>query len=462
MSGIKDVTVTMTRKERNRLLNNARRAEESEQQALQRVQLSQNALNAANSKLETLNRTLNNEIAGLQGDMRQLANDQNRRLREQAAEQNRRLQEQANAFNHSIADVNRRMEDQRRALESSINHVRQQAENNRRELQSAINKINAKIEAKENNQRKIAEFWISQTEAYLNDISQYRHDMFVPGQLARLKTELDQMRSDMKNGIYQAAISTARGIFNRAVDLKETIVNAEFEWSYYHGLFTQNLADVQSNLIYHQNMQFDIAMEHGEEKVEANINYWTNGALNTVGASIAEVQRQTGNIEQVPTPKLKDSIESLNQLNLQMEAAANEAKEAIISSKQRAEMANRLADALGKLAWDFRDEGKDGLAYEGNDFNKPVHVNMSDGMGNEIAVVISPEAGSQDMANKLEINFFDPKNNDEAQRQIWISSIQDCLREGGVNVGKPVCREGYEAKPSDNDRLRDIKAVASR
>ena len=450
MSGIKDVRVTMTRAERDRLVNNAQRAAESEHLARQRAQASQRALNAANSKLEVLNRTLGNEIAGLNNEIRQMADENNRRHREQIAENKRRLQEQAAAFNRSIDDVNRRME-----------HLRQQAKDNKRELQNSINQINARIEATEKEHRRIAEIWISQTQAYFDDISQYRHDMFTPGQLARLKTELDQMLSDMTSGMYQSATSTARSIFNRAVDLKEDVLCAENEWLYLHGLFVQTLANTQSNLNSYQNLQFTIAIEQGSETVDANINYWTDGALNIVNGEIEQIKQRAEGIDQVSTQELTQLVESLNQLNIQMEAAANEARDAIVSSKQRAEMANRLADALIPCGWGFKDKEKDGLAYENNDYNKPVHVKLSDGMGNEIAVVITPDKESQEMANSLEINFFDPKTNDEEQRQIWIASIQNSLKEGGINVGKPVCRQGYETKPSSKNELRDIQATAS-
>ena len=449
MSGIKDVYVTMTRTERDRLLNSARRADESREQALQRERLSQNALNAANMKLETLNHTLNNEIAGLHNDMRNIANEQNRRFWEQADEYNRRIQQQA-------TDFSGRLENQKRELQSSINEVSQRTERNRQELQNQINSISARIETKENNARKLAEFWISQTQAYINDIEQYRHAMFMPDQLEKLKGKLKQMLSDINNGMYEAAIATARGLFNNAVDLKEAVLNAETEWLYYHGLFLKTLADTDANLNYYGNLQFTFEMEHGTETVDAKVNYWTNGILDDVFASVSGVKQKTAQIQRVPTQQLIDYIDTLNQQNLRMEVASDEAKEVMILSQSRAEMANKLADALEEVMWKC-----ECITYEGGEKNQPVHVKLSDGMGNEIVAIITPEINTQNMANKLELNFFD-KRNDEKQRQAWIASLQNGLKQNGLVVGEALCVPGYEARPSDNMAVRDIDATARR
>jgi len=442
MSGRKDVYVTVSRDELNRLHNNVRRSEETAQQAKQREQRAQAALNAANRERDALNSVLSNEIAGLQGDMRNMANEQNRRFMEQAAEYNRRIQQQAVDFNVK--------------LESSINDVKQQNERNRQELQNQINGINARIKSKEQNEQKLAEFWVSQTQAYIKDIEQYRHEMFTPGQLEKLKGKFEQMLSSMKNEMYQAVIATAMGLFNDAVDLKEAVLNAETEWLYYHGLFLQALAKTETNLDQCNNLQFTFDTDHGKETVDARVNYWTNGVLDEVSTSISEIKQKTEQVQQVSTQQLIDYISTLNQQNVKMEIASTEAKEVMILSQCRADMANKLADALEEVMWNC-----DRVTYEGGEQNQPVHVKLSDGMGNEIVAIITPEITAQSMSNKLELNFFDSKN-DEKQRKEWIESIRNGLRKEGLEVGDAVCVGDTEGKPSPKTELLDIEATARR
>ena len=445
MSGIKECTVTMTRAQRDAMLNNTRRAEESAQLAMQREQMVQNALNIANSQLSSLTQTLNNEIAGLHADMRQMAREHNQRFQQQAYE-----------FNDSISDVNRRMEEQRVELENFIIQVRQQSEHNRQQLQTAIDNINAKMEARDSTHKQVAEFWISQIQAYCGDVEQYRHNLFAPGQMARMRSELDAILHNMYHEAYQAAMASARAAFGNVVDIKDRVASAEIEWSFYHSAFLQAFAEAKSNLAYYQDLKFEIQMEHGIETVDAKINFWTNNALRRLNEDLEKIEAKGNQLQEVPTEELIRLLYSLNQVNAQMEAAADEARVALISSQQRAEMANKLTNALAGCGWDFNNE-TDGVAYEGEQHNRPVHIKMSDGMDNEIVAIISPDV---DMSNKLEIKFFS-ETNDEGRQRAWIDSMQDSLKEEGLNVSTPVCREGYERIPSDVNTLRDIRVTAS-
>jgi hypothetical protein len=452
MSGLKETYVTMTSSEATRLRNSVQWAQESEEQARQRERHVQSALNAANREREALNRTLNNEIAELHDDMRQMANDQNRRFREQADEYNRQLQRQAKQLQGLKAETDWKFQQQ----EAIINDIKLQSKKDKEELQNQINGISARIEAKEKDKKTRAKYWISQTQAFINDIEQYRHEMFTPGELRKLKGKLEQMLSDVKNGDYEAAIATARERFYEAVDLKEVVLNAETEWLYYHGLFEQTLSETEANLNGCKELEFTFDMEHGTEKVDAKVNYWTNGSLDEVSEYISDVKQKTEQIQSVSTQQLIDHIDALNKQNVKMKVAADEAKEAMILSQNRAELANQLADALEEVAWKCED-----IVYEGKEQDQPVHIKLSDGMGNEIVAIITPEINTQDMSNKLELHFFDQKN-DEKERQKWIASIENGLKQDGLEVGKPKCVKGYEIKASDKMEIKDISATANR
>ena len=424
MSGIKDVRVTMTTSERDRLVNNARRAEETAQQLQQRQRTTENALNAANAKFDSLNQTLNREIAGLNAEMQQMASEQNRRLKEQAA-----------SFN------------------GAITNLKTQMERNRETLQNAISNVQANIQVKENNHRKQADFWINQTEIFFADIEQYRHDLFTPNRLQKLKNQLTQTASDMQNEAFQAALSTSRSVFNEVVELREIVVNAEIEWNFYYKKFQEALADTRSNLNYRKTMQFTFATEDGNETVDANINYWTEKALDSIEEKLVQIEQRAMKPNEVSTDKLKEMTMDLKQINAEIEIAEDKAKEAFVSSQFRAEMATKLGEVLIERGWTC-----DGSTYEGGEYNGKVHVKLSDVKGNEIVAVITPD---ENLANNVEINFFNI-DNDEGFRQTHLESIQNSLKDGGLNIGEPVCRKGYETKISDNNTIKDIQATAAK
>lgn len=428
MSGKKDVPVRLTPEQRDRMINATRAINENAQQLMQREELRQSAQELSNSCLNLINTLLQQQVNGLSEE-----------IRDMAAEQNRRLTRMANNYNRSIKEI------------------QEQREQDRRELEASISAVEERIAAKERTHREQAEFWISQTQVFFEDVEQYRHELFTPGQLSRLRELLGQVSQDMQTEAYQSAITSARSIFNQAADLKERVVNAELEWANYHTQFQQAFADLRSNLYYHQTMQFIIETDAGEEIIDANIDYWTEGDLNSIARVVNQIEELSTNMEQVSTAELVRMLTNVQNLNQQLNNVCQRAKDSLICSQMRAEIAGNLADQLQQSGWEFV-----GYTYEGEEMNAPLHVKLRDMSGNEIVAVIAPQQIQNILGTNLEINFFDPFNNDENIRGIWVDGIIESLRRNGLEVGKPVTRPGYEIRQSDNEVIRDLEATARR
>ena len=430
MSGIKDVPVTIRRSQWEAMQNNVRRAEETAYQAQQRQRATENALNTANERFNGLNQKLNREIAGLSDEMRQIADEQNRRLREQAKN-----------FNAAISNLKVDLE--------------AQMERNRESLQNSIDNIQKNIQAKENNHRRQAEYWISQTNPYLTDIEQYRYDLFAPKQFQDLKLQLAQASSDIQSEAFQSAIPSARTAFKMAVELKEVIVNAEMEWSSCNREFQKVLADTRSNLDYRKDMNFDFDTEEGKETVKAAINYWTENALDTIEEKLAQIEKKAKQVDGLSTDKLREMTDDLHQINVEIESAESKARDSLLLSQSRAEIADKFGELLEGRGWTCN-EGD--CVYEGGEYKGKVHAKFRDVEGNEIVAVISP---NENMTNNIELNFFN-LDNDKEFRQKHLESIRKSLKDGGLDIGEPVCRKGYESRVSDNHALKDIQKTAER
>ena len=428
MSGKKDVPVRLTAEQRDRMINATRAINETAQQLMEREELRQSAQELSNSCVSLITNLLQRQVNGLSEDVRAMSE-----------EQNRRLTRMANNFNRSIREI------------------QEQREKDRAELETSIHNMEERIAAKERSHREQAEFWISQTEAYFEDIAQYRHELFTPMQLSRLRELLGQVSQDMQTEAYQSAITSARSVFNQAVDLKERVVNAEIEWANYHSQFQQAFADLRSNLYYHQTMQFIISTDVGDETIDANIDYWTEGALTVIANGVAEIERLAERLNEVSTAELVQLLNTTNSLNEQLRNVCQRAKDALICSQMRAEIADNLADQLQQAGWEFV-----GYTYEGEEMNAPLHVKLRDMSGNEIVAIISPQQLQNTLGSNMEINFFDPYNNDENIRGIWVDGIIESLRRSGLDVGKPVTRPGYEVRQSDNEAIRNLEETARR
>ena len=428
MSGIKDVYVTITQSERNRLISTAKLACETAAQAQYRQQQTQRALNDANAKAAELSRVLNAEISGLNSEIKKMAQ-----------EQNRRLKCQADGFNRTIDEI------------------KSQMAQDKLELQNAIKEVQESLDAKEQSHKQMAEFWLEQVSAFIEDIANYRHELFAPTQLNLLRSQLGLIRQDMESEAYQSAISSGRSLFERTANLKDVVVNAEVEWSHYYNELLNLLAQVKSDINYSNDMKFVIETENGDEEIDAQIDYWTDGELKSIAGLVQEIDNRIQDAENISTEELVAMINELKKYAAEIKEVQGKAREALIASQLRADMAGTMADALAGAGWECT-----GYTYEGDECNKPLHIKFEDGNGNEIVAVISPDKVNDTLANNLAINFFDPYNNDESMRGIWVDSIKSTLDEAGLNAGTPTCREGYEVKASDNEQIRDIEKTRQR
>lgn len=428
MSGKKDVFVSMTREQRDRLIATTRDAFDAAAAARRLGVAQQEAQELSDTCISNLMGLLHNQVNGANEEIRRLANDQNRRLREQA-----------------------------RNFRNDINELRRQREKDREELLAEIHNVQERIEAKERNHRAIAEDWIAQAEAYFADIEQYRHELFAPNQLSHLRTLLSQVAEDIKNEAFQSAISASRNVFNQAVDLKERVVSAEIEWAHYHGEFRHLFANIESAFYHYQNLRYKLPTQDGEQEVEANVDYWADGALSEIEREISDIRERTNQIQELSTAELMALITALRNINTRMEETGDKAKEALICSQVRAELADSLARTLQESGWEYV-----GYTYEGSEMNAALHIKLRDNLGNEIVTVITPEMNRDALGNNMEFNFFSDYNNDENTRNIWIAAIIEQLRRAGLNVGKPQTKPGYENRSSDNEALRDLEATAQR
>lgn len=421
MSGKKNIHAGLTETQKRMYQEAVKKAEENRKR---REEIKILATNISDKKIAQLRALLGQKVQGLSAEINKIAEEQTEKLK-------------------NLVDN----------FDKSIEEVREQIEQDRKDIQTKINAI----EIKEGNHRNIAEFWLKQTRAYFSDIEQYRHELFTPNQLSRLRLQINQVNQDMGNEAYQSAISSARTIFNQAMELRERVIRAEIEWANYHMQFQQSFAELKSNLYYHQTLQFIVDTDCGKEQVDANIDYWTGGKLSIIADETEKIAETTRDINSVSTAQLISLIETISSLNTGIEGVCAEAQDALISSQIRTDIANNMIEHLQMAGWEYV-----GHTFEGNEINAALHIKFKDISGNEMVTIISPESVDGKLANNMEINFFDYYNNDKNQRGIWVDGIINSLQSSGINVDKPVTVPGYEVKESDNKQILDIDATASK
>jgi len=421
MSGKKETYVQLTATQRDQMLRQCREARDEAGKQRERAAQLERANKEVQSRIATLGNKISGQITDLSNEMHEIE------------------RKQSEAF--------------RSALERQDADIRNEIQQQRKEINQMIGKIEQQINSKEQNHQRLAEFWSEQAEAYLKEIENYRHVMFTPNRLQALRTRLGQVQTSMDVQAYQAAISTAIEAFNDAVALRLDVVEAELEWTKYFERLSNDIAEVSADVNAAKILEFEI----GGEKVQANIDYWTNGALIELAHRIAEIQEALHNSDEVTSNTLVSLIAEIDNMKHRLSTSGtgliDSAKEALMLSAYRVDMANDVVSALESMGWKLDD-----YTYRNNEQKDAIHAKIVDRTGNECIVIVEPHNNQGRLENKLGLDFFNDNGFDTSSTETFVSSIRHELQTSGIKLDLR-CVEGYENKPSDREEIRNIAQV---
>lgn len=509
MSGIKDTTVTMTRRERDRLVNNANRAridvkrankranaaDAARKQAETKMQDLRYRLEQSDSNVRNLQREIDRGLANVNSQVEAMRKEQDKRLAQAARESEKRLKSQAKEFdirlNQQENDFSNRLDQQEKELVQMVNSVKsemkedmsrqeskmnQSIQQNRKELEQQIaqsqelflrelNQISDRVEREEHRQQKhkeLAEFWIHQAERVFQEIKAYRHELFTPGELDVLLRNVTESRMDVdETENYQTAIGTARNTFHEALELKERVIQAEMEWNGWYSMVSQLYNNVKENLADLDTMKFEFeTVDENEEEevisVDADIDYWTNGGLSQIMEQLKTVGRQFENADQMSSSELEAMLGQLTQIQGNMNQLEAESRIAIQISQERRELACDIVEALTE-GFSF-DEGTGVGLYCKDDFRDAYEGTIKNLVTNDqVSFRILPVKNEEGfLTNQMELHYFSDTN-ELGDADKMLQAIHDVIQNNGTEIGSLRCRSGYEHKASDEQKMRKVE-----
>ena len=384
MSGEKCSYVRVEQNEYNRLRNQARRQDHVEQNMRNEINRRTQQMNQElNQRMQQMNQRFahqENQMAGMSEGVRQFQQ-----------ETNQRLQRQAQQFHKGLESLQTQVVEQR---EEYTRLIREQSKNLARELdrhktetKNQIIQLSETIAKKESNQKQRAFIWQQDTKQFLDGLGQgTRHDKFKPGAIDKLRAELQLAEGNLQQGDNQAAIASSQQSFLRAHELQAELAMLEMEWEAELQVAKQKVAELLSLCEAQKECQFSLDTEEGVSVVDGQIDYWTEGGLKALEQKAIEEAKQLENPKDLSLDELKASIEQSEQWYQQAFLLTDQARDAIIASQLRVDMAERIADTLAESNWEAVDN-----TYEGEDERKAVHVKFINLQGDEIVTIITPE-----------------------------------------------------------------------
>lgn len=446
MSGIKEVTISSAYF--RKLLSDSSRLQTIQSALPQFIEsVGEEILAEVASQMQVIQRRQNryeSGLANLSEDMRQMETELNQRLRTM----NRQWQ---NDLQNSIRDIRletrQRFSELDRRLTAQIQQERQERERQYQEISARINAI----VADERRRDELARSWVNDVSLKVDFVAEnYRHQQFAPGELERIKRDIQIAQQNVLQGMPQSALATIQRAYNDLNDLQMKLERMEKEWLLWH---TAALEATRQILAIAQSNRVCSALDMEGKPLagfEVEVDYWTRGRLT---AFETEIKRIIGRIEDEERPL---SIEELREiaekaapgLRRELEQIIAEARMAVIGSQLRVSIAEMVIQALESQGYVYDDSD-----YEEKDQRLGYVAKVKAFDGSEVVVSVLPDEENA-AANQLQIHSFDQDIRTEHELLQRAKAISQSLQEQGLQTSEPAV-SGQRADP----RLRDLERV---
>lgn len=476
MSGVKDTYVTMTTRERDRLLQQAANANSLSMTnaTLNRINNDlTNSLNNANRSINTLRTNLSNmsnNVAAIKASAdanaealrRALADaiaDSNARLAEQADKHKQDLDSMAESFTAALDDTRVEIANAMAANNRRIENV---IASNNAALRSEINAVNTHVVAvaavvaatttDNNTHLEMARQYQAAAEALNNDSRNYRCELLLPGSFK----EVEDAETTASNDIATAekmpsnaavARNNARIAYERAIRFHEEIIRAEQVWTLADQAARQAVAASREQI----DASRVVTTSAGGRSVETDVECWSNGGITALtqraDALTGLLDPQTNTLED-----LQGIQSAAEQLSADTQSTVVFAMESTISSQKRPDSSARLGrmikERTGLRLVSHSYDGEDRRAAHRTHLKNPI-------TGMELVIVQTPEVQADgSIANHLESHVLDFGTNNQDDAGNAIAAAMEIL--GGDFCERP----GYATRTSDLvslDSLQDFQ-----
>ena len=444
MSGRKCTDVTISENSYNKLLSNARRADNARRAAERRVKKERDQ----NRKLQ---RDFERRQQAMQEEYRNGLNDLSDDIQGLERQQNQRLEEVRHQSEQDLAalgrDVNRRIEAQGARFQQAL-------KDHRSEVKDALKAIQDDISTDRVRQRKAAQLQVDDLEKLFQLMrSQRTHERFAPGELAALESKFSLCRGNLESDNFQAALAGGQERYFDYQELQLRIAERQAEWEAYLAEVRRLAEETSGAMAAAEGATYTFAEGDMSEEVEAQVDYWSEGALTDFRNRLEGHLERLRDPEERSTEELKQMLDEIAPMENELSDIVERAKERLVQSQVRQNIAASILASFEGTPWELDDS-----TYEHEDFRKGLHVKLKNSSQEEIVASVTPvETASGGITSNVEINFFD-RSNDPRLRQARLEDMHESMHTEGVQVGSFECLEQSEGRPGD-EQMRDFERL---
>lgn len=385
-----------------------------------------------------------------------------RRMDEQHA---RQLREQRQRLDAELSNLGQHVAAQRveylELLDQQEHRLSQEMVQQRLALEGQIQDLATTIQRKETHESEQASQWLRDTKALLDEIdSGYRHQAFTPHALDDLRRELHLVEANHRQGLYQAAISSAQQTLLRGFQLRLRLEKLEAEWDAHLAAALTSCRETLAYCDVLTTTRFTLDTVAGQQELDAEIDYWTEGGLR----DLLQKVRQRLDALTVSTPEqtslevFKNAIANSAAWRQAAEALVVKARENLILSQLRHDIAAKVVDSLGERGWEAVESAYEGEEVDDRGWLNAYHLKLINHAGDEVVTIIEPDSQGGQGANRVTLSYFG-KSNDAQFNLNLAKAVGSALAESGLDVAAPRSVPGYENNKEGDQRRRNFEQV---
>ena len=424
----RDEYYSMKRKAKERESLKRRLNKERERRKRDRDRLERN--------IEKINREFSSKVEAL--------NKENKKLNNNLETLNRELLNTKKEYKRKFDSLDSKIDATKSQLQDEISFLRKETKEEIKKQKERIDTLIKHLEIEKSTKKEMALEWLHNLETQIDMISKLQHEKFKPSALSTLLKQAELAKDNIKNGIFESAIASLQERFIDAQKLFAEIYLLQKEFEELQQIALDNIKDLYSLLEAQKIVEYEIE----EDIIEVDVNYWTEGGIDSLKAQIKELEDKITD-DNTTTQELIDIISIQNQLFEDIKNIADKAKDNLLLSQVRIDNGNDIIDILDEMGFSSVDD-----TFDRDDQRKSLFVKFENDAKEEILIVLSPD-GSK---NKLNI-MFDIDSTNVKMKDIRLNNIINRLKEKGIETNNFKCTDSetptYEIEKYKNfDKIR--------
>jgi DNA repair exonuclease SbcCD ATPase subunit len=160
------------------------------------------------------------------------------------------------------------------------------------EERQARERLQRQIEQEKQDKAKLAQNWLDDTETIEQQIDRdYQHQRFAPGELDKLKYELQLAHINLRrNGLAEAAIGKTQETYLKLRELRGKLQQKEQEWLLLYNAALEDLRSLIAQVQANRKYEMEVGQGDKAEKFVLEVDFWTNGSLSQYEQELQQIE----------------------------------------------------------------------------------------------------------------------------------------------------------------------------